>query len=606
MASESASPDDYMDRDAALPQRPSPPSHMSAGSVEETGGGTDVGHSTAAPQDAPRDGMTVPAVSALDDGGAPIPVREAVDHGRETDGPQLHDGPLGPPCFPLEFDDSLAKGAGNGLERSRSVHTRDNASTVPVANAAAVGPSMLQGTGTGASTIRALSDDDPPIPVLHVVDHGRETDGPQMHDGPPGPPLFSNDFDDSLAKRVENDTEKPQLHDGPPGPPCFPLEFDDSLAKRVENELERNLSEHARDDASTVYSETGASVASAAAEVDLSMVEGMEDESVSIGTAPPTSPPTETAVLSIAEAGVNQPSTGSSAFIAEAYMVEGGPVYEAELAEPQAAESQPLQATLPFYQRKGCASVMTAVALVAIAIVVATGLLLSNNFDGNTNGKAETSSVVIDLPTPALTTTDLQITKPTTKVPTRKPTKSPTLLIMIDLPTPAPTTTDLRTTKPTTKVPTRNPTNSPTFIPTSSSPTFTLSPNSSSRPSFSVSPSCGSVMMIQIQYDSYPGETSYELEKIASEDGQETKLASHSGSYGDNDHEESICLGDGLYSFSFYDSFGDGFNGEYNLTLAPEKNIITRDNSVSLYGEQVLFRLPFEGATLDVRTFVSG
>ncbi|EJK54860.1 hypothetical protein THAOC_25475, partial [Thalassiosira oceanica] len=108
-------------------------------------------------------------------------------------------------------------------------------------------------------------------------------------------------------------------------------------------------------------------------------------------------------------------------------------------------------------------------------------------------------------------------------------------------------------------------------------------------------------MMIQIQYDSYPGETSYELEKIASEDGQETKLASHSGSYGDNDHEESICLGDGLYSFSIYDSFGDGFNGEYSLTLVPGETITMQDNSVSLYGEQVLFRLPFDRATLDVR-----
>ncbi|EJK45826.1 hypothetical protein THAOC_35539, partial [Thalassiosira oceanica] len=137
--------------------------------------------------------------------------------------------------------------------------------------------------------------------------------------------------------------------------------------------------------------------------------------------------------------------------------------------------------------------------------------------------------------------------------------------------------------------------------PPSSSPTFTLSPSLSSQPSSSVSPSCGSVMLIKIQYDSYPEETSYKLEMIASEDEQETKLASHSGSYGDNDHYESICLGDGLYSFSLYDSYGDGFDGEYSLTLVPGETIIMRDNSVSPYGEQVLFRLPFDGATLDVR-----
>ncbi|EJK76420.1 hypothetical protein THAOC_01817, partial [Thalassiosira oceanica] len=102
-------------------------------------------------------------------------------------------------------------------------------------------------------------------------------------------------------------------------------------------------------------------------------------------------------------------------------------------------------------------------------------------------------------------------------------------------------------------------------------------------------------------YDSYPSETSYKLEKIASEDGQETELTSHSGSTGDKNHEESICLDDGLYSFSFYDSYGDGFNGEYSLTLVPGEAIIMRDNSESQYGEQVLFRLPFDRATLDVR-----
>ncbi|EJK70207.1 hypothetical protein THAOC_08452, partial [Thalassiosira oceanica] len=65
-------------------------------------------------------------------------------------------------------------------------------------------------------------------------------------------------------------------------------------------------------------------------------------------------------------------------------------------------------------------------------------------------------------------------------------------------------------------------------------------------------------------------------------DGQETELASHRGSYGDNNHEESICLDDGLYSFTFYDSYGDGFNGEFSLTLVPGETIIMRDNSQCL------------------------
>jgi len=113
-------------------------------------------------------------------------------------------------------------------------------------------------------------------------------------------------------------------------------------------------------------------------------------------------------------------------------------------------------------------------------------------------------------------------------------------------------------------------------------------------------------MMIQIQYNFYPDAISFELKKIVLEHGQETVLAIHGGvggvgSAGDENLEESICLGDGLYSFSLYDSSGIGFYSEYSLTLLPGETIVKRDNSKSLYGERVKFRLPFDRATLDVR-----
>ena len=144
--------------------------------------------------------------------------------------------------------------------------------------------SAPQHGGMQTSSIRALNDDDPPIPVLQIVDHEKETEGPQ-------------------------------LHDGLPGPSCFPSEFDDSLAKKVESESERNLLDHA---ASTVHSTMRASMANTAA-VGLSMVEGVEAGCISSrGTAPLMSSHTDAA--DAAEAGA---ATAPAALnIVEAYSVE--------------------------------------------------------------------------------------------------------------------------------------------------------------------------------------------------------------------------------------------------------------------------------------------
>ncbi|EJK61877.1 hypothetical protein THAOC_17552, partial [Thalassiosira oceanica] len=320
MASESASPGDNADATAS-PQRPSPPNATArtAQAAQETRVGTNVGHSTAAPQDAPRDGMTAPAARALN-----------ID---------------GPPSFPSEFDDSLAKQVEN------------------------------------------------------------DSEGPQLHVGPPGPPSFPSEFDDSLAKGdvvgQEEEAEGPQLHHGPPGPPSFPHEFDDSLATGVENELERrrkvegdsdqNSPDNAHDDASTVHSTTGPNVAYAAAAVGPS-VEGVEEENVpSLGGTPSARSRTE------AEAAVgldsSSSSSGRSTIVIEAYRVEEaeeGTVYEAELIEHKPE---------PFYQRKGFVSAMIVVTLLAIGVAVMAVVLPSNNSVGNTGG-AKTSSDGSLLPVP--------------------------------------------------------------------------------------------------------------------------------------------------------------------------------------------------------------
>mmetsp|Transcript_12486 Transcript_12486/g.27126 ORF Transcript_12486/g.27126 Transcript_12486/m.27126 type:complete len:485 (+) Transcript_12486:97-1551(+) len=198
--------------------------------------------------------------------------------------------------------------------------------------------------GMSAPTIRALTDDDPPIPVLHVVDR-------------------------------EKETEAPHLHGGPPGPPCFPREFDDSLAQRGENKFKRNSLDHPRGSTSTVHSTLVASVASAAA-MDPSMEGRVGEESVSSrGVAPPTS-----SHAADTAADLDLPSVGLPAFTAVGYRVaesDETPVYEGEISEPKAV--------LPFYQRTGFVFVMVAITLLAIGVVV--GVLLSNNFDKNTGGR---------------------------------------------------------------------------------------------------------------------------------------------------------------------------------------------------------------------------
>ncbi|EJK63902.1 hypothetical protein THAOC_15415 [Thalassiosira oceanica] len=306
----------------------------------------------------------------------------------------------------------------------------DSAAATPLAQEPAQG-------ATAASASCSLGDDDPPIPVLHVVEEteGNVSDGPQLHDGPTGPPRFPLEHDDSLAKRIDGLEQHSSDHVNPAGPPpCFPSEFDVSVAKRADNELERNRpdhtgevgrnrSDHAGDNVSTARSTMGASVASTAeAAAGPSMVEGVEEgSSSSRGTSPSMSSRTEL-VEATATVGLNPPSEGRSTFIAEAYRVEeaetqgGGTVYEAELAEPNVV--------LRFYQRKGFASVIIAVTLLLVGIAVATVVLLSKNLPSD--DKAETSSVATDFQTPVPTNVPtVTVTAPTSS-PVKNLTWSPT------------------------------------------------------------------------------------------------------------------------------------------------------------------------------------
>ncbi|EJK55234.1 hypothetical protein THAOC_25051, partial [Thalassiosira oceanica] len=502
MSSESTSPDDRGPVDATVSPRPSPPGDVS---TQEIVGSTNASDSAASPlvQEVPRNGTTASTIRAINDDDPPIPVGQVADHEKETKGPQLHDGPPGPPRFPQELDDSLAKkvekerAAFPALEDrlrhedigsgKRAAQETEGSTNVGDSTAAPmVQREVIQG-GEMVSTIHSMNEDDPPIPVLQVVDH-EKSEGNQ--------------------------------------------------ARRVANEFGRS-SDHPRYNVLTVHTTMGASVASAA-EVDPPVV----GSNTSTNTTSPGA-----AGRAATNSGATTAIVGTRTIVLpQAMMIKPG---DDDEPEPVIAE-QVTSVALPFYRRKGF-------------------YLWSTDVD-----RAD-----------SLTVNNNQTLRPT-NIPTENPTLRPTndvsskrveiesqrsscaqLVSYTDLISDADPTTTLRK-------PTNNPTasNIPTTIPTSPP-----SENPTLRPTN--------------YYDFYPEETSYKLERIASEDGQETELASHRGSNGDKNHEESICLEDGLYSFSFYDSYGDGFNGEYSLTLVPGERIIMRDNSVSRYGEKILFRLPF-------------
>ncbi|EJK62036.1 hypothetical protein THAOC_17369, partial [Thalassiosira oceanica] len=268
MASESASPDDYMDMDATdLPPWPSSRSDVPAGSAQETVGGTDVDHSTAAPlvQDTPQHGLT-------------------------------------------------------------------------------------------ASTVRAaLNDDDPPIPLLYVIDHEKATEGHQLHDGPPDPPCMSHGFDDSQRKKVDNDAEQQML-------------------------------DSAQDSTPTVDSTKGASMTKASVAVGQSMEKDVEEGNVSSGgTAPPMSSRTGE-VAATAAVGLDAPPAWRSA-------------------------SKP-QTVLPFYQRKSFVSDMTCT-LFVIGLAVAMGMLLLSNIHEPTTTNVSSSN---QMKTPTLAPTPSNVP---TNLPTR-------------------------------------------------------------------------------------------------------------------------------------------------------------------------------------------
>ena len=172
-----------------------------------------------------------------------------------------------------------------------------------------------------------------------------------------------------------------------------------------------------------------------------------------------------------------------------------------------------------------------------------------------------------------------------------------------------------------TKLPSMMPSHTPSTVPTLSivpsiSQSPSLEPSESLAPSLSGRPSLGPSttlapslscykLWIEIQYDDYPAETSFEL--ISIDDG--IIVPRQYGTIyedGGQTRKKFVCLDPGEYQFRMYDSYGDGFWGSYNLKLQSGETIIDRnrdsvgeyDLTVDGYGEIVRFDLPFR--TLEI------
>ncbi|EJK55916.1 hypothetical protein THAOC_24292, partial [Thalassiosira oceanica] len=354
MSSESTSTDDHGNVDATVsPPRPSPPGDVSS---QEIVGSRNASDSTTTPleqQEAPRNGTTASKIRAINNDDPPIPVGQVASHEKETKGPQLHDGPPGPPRFPQELDDSLAKkvekeratfpasedrlrhediGSGERTAQETGGGTKVGDMTA----APIVQKEVIQG-GMMESMIHAMSDDDHPIPVLQVANHEKETEGNQ--------------------------------------------------AERVANEFERNLSDHPRDNAPTVHTTMGASGANAA-EVDPQVVGSTRSTNTGAAGRAATNSGTQ------ANAGI------VTIILPQATMVTPG---DDDEPKPTIVASM----VLPFYRRKGFVYVMVAIILLGVGIAVAVPL------SSNTSGLETTVS---NIPTEI----------PTNPPPTLRPTNYPT------------------------------------------------------------------------------------------------------------------------------------------------------------------------------------
>jgi len=78
---------------------------------------------------------------------------------------------------------------------------------------------------------------------------------------------------------------------------------------------------------------------------------------------------------------------------------------------------------------------------------------------------------------------------------------------------------------------------------------------------------------VGVVHEDYPWETSWKLYRVFADGTDQELVQSHNATSGGTSQDESICLQEGEYEFTIYDSDGDGINGDgirgpghYNIT----------------------------------------
>jgi hypothetical protein len=190
--------------------------------------------------------------------------------------------------------------------------------------------------------------------------------------------------------------------------------------------------------------------------------------------------------------------------------------------------------------------------------------------------------------------TDPQPTQSPTR--TNRPTISPR-------PTPRPTTKSTKkpTDKPTPGSPTVSPTTEAPFVtpfPTGQAPVAPTE-NPSPPPSASpvVPPSCYFVD-IDILFDDSPFGTGYVLTKVNGLAGGETSVDTFfpfDESLASQPYSSSLCLEEGSYKFTMYDSFGDGIccaNGEGEYVITSDGVTLAKGGEFTGFSVDETFELP--------------